>query len=237
MLLSLSAPIFCHARVLLFTLIMPRSFKPIIVYANVIANSPLYKDCMFLVQGRLPTPLLHPKKEKKKDGYYDDLTALAGVDDHLDGFVSDVIASHHYIKGRRDRSFFSLRCLGKDLLKVSECLAAIRLRCLRVHPLQLREENGGDIALRAKRNGTNRADRYDRRSNPLIDDVFAPPPRSIVGLRDAVKKFGKIVRDRIEAGGGNTIMLQPVVGTMLWDFSIDGVVVLTFNGETGQLVE
>eukprot|EP00956_Cyclotella_meneghiniana_P016822 scaffold26892_cov36-Cyclotella_meneghiniana.AAC.2 len=212
-------------------------FKPLRAYAYVITNSPLYKGYMFLVQGRLPTPLLHSKKEKKKDGYYDDLTALDGINERLDGFVSDVIACHHYLKGYRERSFFSLRCLGKDLLKVSQCLAEIRLRCLRVHPLQLREENGGDIALRAKRNGTNRANRYNRRSNPLIDDVFAPPPRSITGLRDAVKKFGKIVRDRIEAGGGNAIMLQAVVGTMLWDFSIDGVVVLTFNGETGQLVE
>eukprot|EP00956_Cyclotella_meneghiniana_P007152 scaffold9685_cov51-Cyclotella_meneghiniana.AAC.6 len=214
---------------------MPR-FKPIKAYANLIPSCPLYKDYMFLVQGRVPPPLLHPKEEKKKDGFYDDLTALDGINERLDGFVSDVIACHHYIKGCRDRSFYSLRCLGKDLMRVYECLAEIRLPCFRVHPLQLQEEKGGDIALRAKRNGTTRADRYDRRLNPP-DDVFAPPPRSISGLRDAVKKFAKIVRDRIKAGGGNTILLQAVTGTPLWEFIVDDVVVLTFNGEKGQLVE
>eukprot|EP00956_Cyclotella_meneghiniana_P011620 scaffold16359_cov47-Cyclotella_meneghiniana.AAC.3 len=214
---------------------MPK-FKPIKAYANVITNSPLFKDYMLLLEGRPPPPYLHPKEEKKRNGFYDDLGVLAEIDEALDGIVANVTAYHHFRKGYRTLSFYSLTCLGKDLLSVYECLHDLRLPCFRVHPLQLQEENGGDIALRAKRNGTSRADRYDRRSNPP-DDIFAPPPRSISGLRDAIKKFTKIVRDRIEAGGGNIIQLQPVVATALFQFIVDGVVVLTFNGETGQLVE
>ena len=102
--------------------------------------------------------------------------------------------------------------------------------------LASRREGRGYYALRAIRNGTTRADRYNRRSNPP-DDVFAPPLRSISGLRDTVKKFTKIVGDRIKAGGGDTILLQVVAGTTLWEFVVDDVVVVTFNGETGQLVE
>ena len=117
-----------------------------------------------------------------------------------------------------------------------ECLFEVRLPFFRIHPLSLQEEKGGDIALRAIRNGTTRADRYNRRSNPP-DDVFAPPLRSISRLRDTVKKFTKIVLDRIKAGGGDTILLQVDAGTTLWEFVVDDVVVLTFNGETGQLVE
>ena len=74
----------------------------------------------------------------------------------------------------------------------------------------------------------------NRRSN-APDDVFAPPPRTISGLRDAIKKFCRIARDRINDGGW--VYIRAIVGTSLWEFCVDDVAILTFNGETGQLVE
>ena len=150
----------------------------------------------------------------------------------LPGLLFEARAEHYYRDGHHTGGGYGFYCFGKDFSTIYRGIRGLNLHVQFVYVKQPQDENIIHFGYRKIRFNLTPAQVAQYNELRATDDFFAPPAKTLSGVRTAIREFTKITRDGVANGGKANIYIVP--NSHLFHFRLDETAVVEFNGQTGS---